>query len=161
PARTARPSPRPTAFCGCARASAWTRARPSPSATTSSTSWPAAPPAPAPPWSPPSRPRIWPPGARRIWWSRRCAICCGFGLGGRLANLRREQHVPDQVDDVGHGALESNGPEHPVDWLPLLPSGPGGVHQRSVARDRLLFGIGAGAKLEGSYEDSSMACALR
>ena len=33
----------------------------------------------------------------------------------------------------------ANGPEHPVDKLPLLPSGPGGVRECSVARDRPFF----------------------
>ena len=60
----------------------------------------------------------------------------------RLAHLRREQHVRDEIDDVSHadrGTVRSNGPEHPVGWLPLLHSWPGGVRRRSVARDRPLF----------------------
>jgi hypothetical protein len=47
--------------------------------------------------------------------------------------------MADRLSTVVANTWEGNGPEHPVDKLPLLPSGPGGVRECSVARDRALF----------------------
>src|SRR6476620_7736530 len=53
-------------------------------------------------------------------------------------NKRKEGTLSPPLSRYRGRGIKNNGPEHPVGWLPLLHSWPGGFRRRSVARDRLL-----------------------